>query len=583
MTEPKSSRKKRRDPSRGRSLGSVHGELGTDEAENTLPRKHDQDALRNDRSESRTGRSKTRKDEKRKKMHQGVEAVLSAESMRNDGMSSRQGSSDMPVDTERSLKPKKKGHRIARIDDQDSSKDQISLHSADKLTRRPKDQQSRLNEEATQSAHSVLSGRPEGLVMPRSKSKGKKGKKSRKATIDDALDDHPAVTPPVRQLHMEVSAGPSFEDGKKERRKLNSAGSLRKKNTSRSHESLSRRNVKPQREGSIKLKSPLTDQYVTLPLRDIIPTDQPSQDRFFSEDDNATIKSSPDDCTIDVVFVEDNGRFRPISSAFDGRSTRSLPEDLDQSGRQADMRDQLLEAFAVTTHLYISRTIHAIHGLYAGACFLCLALLPSFSGLEPAPTAAVDIASLMQNPTFQYYAYYTSYCAAVSRIMNILATFAAIDMLEAIFGLPAHCERCGFTWWRYQRRKTAMAVVLISCTTLTWLSAMLITVQDDRLYHSNSLINGPYGPPDWFTSIVGLNQAIVLSDLSRWRALNCVRGMFGVLTWCISRWVRLREIRPSPGVLTLPLHQSQTQNKGGLPAERKRKASVFQVLNEDEL
>ncbi|KAJ3149180.1 hypothetical protein HDU89_003896 [Geranomyces variabilis] len=296
-----------------------------------------------------------------------------------------------------------------------------------------------------------------------------------------------------------------------------------------------------------------------------------------------------------AVFIDDGrGRFHPSRSPattyYDPDSRTITPSsDLEAGGYQPTFcshtasspttpitTDTLLLAFTHTLQSTLSHTLHIAHGLYAGICLLSLILLPVFNQLD-VPTTATTTTTVS---SYRFLTWYSSHAGAVSVAFNTLATLAVLHAMDVVvarwrdhnnaFGAtttgaaPAttlgnrqavgdqggndsatdagaakqhpHATRAQSQLGRQRRQRhwsvrETGAVLILLCTVISWLGAVLITPQDDKLWDSQQQAGyGPYGDPDWFASFSALTTAQVTSDLARWEALNGVRGVFGVLS-----------------------------------------------------
>ncbi|KAJ3172918.1 hypothetical protein HDU87_007754 [Geranomyces variabilis] len=299
-----------------------------------------------------------------------------------------------------------------------------------------------------------------------------------------------------------------------------------------------------------------------------------------------------------AVFIDDGrGHFHPSRSpaTYDPDSRTITPSsDLEAAyhhhpssptATPTTTTDALLLTFTHTFQSTLSHTLHIAHGLYAGICLLSLILLPVFGQLEmmPATTtttaaAAATVAGTTTSLSYRFLAWYSSHAGSVSVAFNTLATLAVLNAVDAV------TARWWWWWWRRDDNENAVAlsanqvgsrtagaaakhrgatpaaplqhqqarqlrrryywpmreigaVLILLCTVISWLGAVLITPQDDKLWDSQQQAgSGPYGDPDWFASFSALTAALVISDLARWQALNGVRGVFGVLSGLHAFW-----------------------------------------------
>ncbi|KAI8590065.1 hypothetical protein BDZ88DRAFT_416160 [Geranomyces variabilis] len=196
------------------------------------------------------------------------------------------------------------------------------------------------------------------------------------------------------------------------------------------------------------------------------------------------------------------------------------------------------------------------------------------------PTTATTTTTTTTVSSYRFLTWYSSHAGAVSVAFNTLATLAVLHAMDVIvarwrdnnnaFGAtttgaaPAttlgnrqavgdqsgndsatdaggakqhpHATRAQNQLGRQRRQRhwsvrETGAVLILLCTVISWLGAVLLTPQDDKLWDSQQQAGyGPYGDPDWFASFSALTTAQVTSDLARWEALNGVRGVFGVLS-----------------------------------------------------
>ncbi|KNC98770.1 uncharacterized protein SPPG_05751 [Spizellomyces punctatus DAOM BR117] len=312
----------------------------------------------------------------------------------------------------------------------------------------------------------------------------------------------------------------------------------------------SRRGRKLHREGSLQIRSPITDQYVTLPISELqILSGEAALD--LNEDgginfETPTHLSHPRMQEMDAVFIEERGRFRPWSSAtanMHGIHDKGI--DLEHGRRWWETRDGMLLQWATSLHVSIAQITHLLHGIYAGLCLLSLIMLPSFSAISP-PDPSVSASVIMFDPTFRFVVSYSTYAGTVNIVFNILATLVLLDVLDIVFGLRGPGNRRRYVWWRERESRVWTALGALLLFFLSWISTVLITAQDDRLSQSQQGVDqGPYGDPGWFASAAALNQALFLSDLSKWRILNCVRGIFGIVAWIAAQWIRVKDMSPN--------------------------------------
>lgn len=109
----------------------------------------------------------------------------------------------------------------------------------------------------------------------------------------------------------------------------------------------------------------------------------------------------------------------------------------------------------------------------------------------------------------------------VAIVFNILATLVLVDALDVVFGLDT--DRFGPVWWKDGWSKFWTAVAMILCTfscgsnfvrrisnimsslvtSVSWISTVLMTPLDDRLWESQRQTNaGPYGDPEWYRTAI---------------------------------------------------------------------------------
>ncbi|KAJ3163301.1 hypothetical protein HDU88_006399 [Geranomyces variabilis] len=310
----------------------------------------------------------------------------------------------------------------------------------------------------------------------------------------------------------------------------------------------------------------------------------------FSAVAGVAVGAGPADMT--AVFIDDGrGRFHPSRSPatyYDPDSRTITPSSDLEAGFTSHTTssptiptttDTLLLAFTHTFQSTLSHTLHIAHGLYAGTCLLSLILLPVFNQLDM-PTTATTTTTVS---SYRFLTWYSSHAGAVSVAFNTLATLAVLNAMDVVvarwrdnndaFGAtttmttgeaavatlgnrhavgghggndPAidagaakqHplATRAQYQPGRQLRQRhwavrETSAVFILLCTVISWLGAVLITPQDDKLWDSQQQAGyGPYGDPDWFASFSALTTAQVTSDLARWEALNGVRGVFGFLS-----------------------------------------------------
>ncbi|KAJ3021734.1 hypothetical protein HKX48_007903 [Thoreauomyces humboldtii] len=238
---------------------------------------------------------------------------------------------------------------------------------------------------------------------------------------------------------------------------------------------------------------------------------------------------------MDAVFIEERGRFRycpPSKYAERGTAT-----DLERGIDGAKTKDAMLQEFSETIYMWLTQLIHFIHGMYAGLCLLTLILLPTFQSLYDA-----DMSLSMSSTGFL--AWYSPRAMAVSITFNVLSTFILLDAGDVVVGIgrgvatPPRAR-----WWKADRRRMLLAACIVLFAFLSWISAVLILPIDDRLRESQERSGyGPYGDPDWFGTTSGASSALAVSDLKKWRALNGVRAVFGILSWLASRRARVKEL-----------------------------------------
>ncbi|TPX70335.1 hypothetical protein SpCBS45565_g01733 [Spizellomyces sp. 'palustris'] len=263
----------------------------------------------------------------------------------------------------------------------------------------------------------------------------------------------------------------------------------------------SRRGRKLHREGSLQIRSPITDQYITIPISELQTlSGEPALD--LNEDGGINFEiptdlSHPRMQEMDAVFVEERGRFRPWSSTnMHGINDKGM--DLEHGRRWWETRDGMLLQWATSLHVSMAQITHLLHGIYAGLCLLSLIMLPSFSAITP-PDPSVSASIIILDPTFRFVVSYSTYAGTVNIVFNVLATLVLLNVLDMAFGLGGPGNRRRNVWWRERESRVWNALGALLLFFLSWISTVLITAQDDRLSQSQQGVNqGPYGDPGWW-------------------------------------------------------------------------------------
>ncbi|KAJ3040117.1 hypothetical protein HDV00_011441 [Rhizophlyctis rosea] len=290
---------------------------------------------------------------------------------------------------------------------------------------------------------------------------------------------------------------------------------------------------KPKKLKPIQLKSPTTDETVTIHPTDMSPrrdrrsrreelapelgfgsvygsqmmftVPEPPLEEVEEEEEEEDGREERFGKGVDAVFVDEGGMFRKS----DGRRP-SPSDDLEAALNDPSWLDTKMLRLARRLHTTLHRLLHTLHGLLSGFLLLTLIFLPSFTPLPPPPPLPSQetfppppnqSTLLLPNGLFTFLAYYSSAVGGVQIIGNILSTAGMLDALDVVVGIGSRgrmfSERERVDR-RFRGRVRWMKGVILLSGTIQYLSTILITPIDDRLNMSQK---GPYpdhyGGPYW--------------------------------------------------------------------------------------
>ncbi|KAI8816462.1 uncharacterized protein EV422DRAFT_545263 [Fimicolochytrium jonesii] len=387
----------------------------------------------------------------------------------------------------------------------------------------------------------------------RERGRSKHGKASSTATLDrnvtiDNEDEARADLGRTRghsksREKLRRERGEDVDDGRGGRmERSGSVGKLRKAGSSGKMSKQGRSTDRqPEKEKYIKIKSPTSDQYVILSTSEL----QRLAKRTEHEAERGDLQANeelpvvtPDDVT--AYYVQEDGRFRPGFSRNPRRSNH-LNNELEMGYYGQKAKDAMLMRLADTLQRETNHLTHLLAGIYCGLCLLSLLLLPTISSLDLQPTT-ITASDLPHEPAFRFLAFYSPHAKVANVIFNVFATAMFLDAVNVFYGAPRGMNETGEgreRWWSKRLSWAWVAFFLVIVTFITWLATVLITPLDDRIHESQSTAGaGPYGDPEWFSSLAAFqSNPSIMEDLYRWKILNLLRGVFGIIAWLLLRWI----------------------------------------------
>ncbi|TPX46473.1 hypothetical protein SeLEV6574_g03209 [Synchytrium endobioticum] len=302
---------------------------------------------------------------------------------------------------------------------------------------------------------------------------------------------------------------------------------------------------------AISIKSPLADDYVTIPRQDIISPRQPrsrsnSDGRYrpgghpdtnsnadisdpdqmgdisdgeSSLDIQVSAHHEPAERDVQVVFVQEDKRFRKILGPYP-------PHSLTREHDRHDPQSQVY-AFMSETSSLLHQIHHTFIGLYAGSCLIPLTMITT--PLSPAHMPA-----------------FASVAAVLNKVLHALGFLAAVGSVTACLHASDNALGDGLvTWmrsiaraWKNGSLEFKVEICAAIAMLLSYLFTLLITPLEDELsytYTATSSVPDLFVAQSWMVFVAARSTCAVLgyllSSASVW-----IRGKVD------ARWICQRDV-----------------------------------------
>ncbi|KAI8921121.1 hypothetical protein DFJ77DRAFT_448675 [Powellomyces hirtus] len=254
---------------------------------------------------------------------------------------------------------------------------------------------------------------------------------------------------------------------------------------------------KSQRETMIKVKSPISDQYVVVSTRQIRRhSNQNPEDLHVAPLDNLPDLRHVGTSDLGAVFVEERGKYqyRPATSMHSSNITHT---DVESGVEGAKSKDAMLTDLQTCIQRWTAHALHLTHGVYSGLCLLSLLLLPSFTALSFSSELS-PLSDVITQSSFRFLTWYSLRAFGVSVAFNFLSTLSLFDVLDIVVRNADDGGHRVTVPWYLRKGSLWAAISMILFASISWISAALMVSLDDRLWDSQRDANfGPYGNPDW--------------------------------------------------------------------------------------